>query len=131
MFFAVFLQFTIFSVANYTFSQATRTIKALFKQTFFSCFPKGDFLETTCLYNTEHKQNATIGGHAITDEMCVNYMHYYPATELEVCKSAISNMALENYFKFEKRYDLKVLLYTVPFFTYGERQITNRKLFKM
>lgn len=58
-------------------------------------------------------------------------MHYYPATELEVCKSAISNMALENYFKFEKRYDLKVLLYTVPFFTYGERQITNRKLFKM
>ncbi|KAG6444520.1 hypothetical protein O3G_MSEX003409 [Manduca sexta] len=65
----------------------------------------GDFLETTCLYNTEDKHNATVGGHAITDEMCVNYMHYYPATELEVCKSAISNMALENYFKFEKRWD--------------------------
>lgn len=58
---------------------------------------------TTCMYNTENKENATIGGHAITDEMCVNYMHYYPAAELEVCKSAVSNSALENYFKFEKR----------------------------
>ncbi|XP_034831774.1 tyramine beta-hydroxylase isoform X1 [Maniola hyperantus] len=65
----------------------------------------GDYLETTCIYNTKDKINATIGGHAITDEMCVNYMHYYPATELEVCKSAISNAALEDYFKFEKRWD--------------------------
>lgn len=64
---------------------------------------KGDFLETTCIYNTEDKLNATIGGHAITDEMCVNYIHYYPATELEVCKSAVSNEALEKYFDFEKR----------------------------
>ncbi|XP_045498203.1 tyramine beta-hydroxylase [Colias croceus] len=65
----------------------------------------GDYLETTCLYNTMDKENATIGGHAITDEMCVNYMHYYPATQLEVCKSAVSNAALENFFKFEKRWD--------------------------
>ncbi|XP_047029740.1 uncharacterized protein LOC124637375 [Helicoverpa zea] len=65
----------------------------------------GDYLETTCIYNTEDKDNATVGGHAITDEMCVNYMHYYPATELEVCKSAVSNAALESYFKFEKRWD--------------------------
>ncbi|XP_046966055.1 tyramine beta-hydroxylase [Vanessa cardui] len=65
----------------------------------------GDYLETTCVYNTKDKEEATIGGHAITDEMCVNYMHYYPATELEVCKSAVSNKALEDYFKFEKRWD--------------------------
>ncbi|CAH0715379.1 unnamed protein product, partial [Brenthis ino] len=65
----------------------------------------GDYLETTCIYNTKDKENATIGGHAITDEMCVNYMHYYPATELEVCKSAVSNKALEDYFKFEKKWD--------------------------
>ncbi|KAJ0176492.1 hypothetical protein K1T71_007671 [Dendrolimus kikuchii] len=65
----------------------------------------GDFLETTCVYSTVDKVNATVGGHAITDEMCVNYMHYYPATELEVCKSAISNVALENYFKFEREWD--------------------------
>lgn len=65
---------------------------------------------TTCLYNTEDKENATIGGHSITDEMCVNYMHYYPATDLEVCKSAVSNIALENYFKFEKRFVLNLLI---------------------
>ncbi|KOB79082.1 Tyramine beta hydroxylase, partial [Operophtera brumata] len=65
----------------------------------------GDFLMTTCVYNTEDKDNATIGGHAITDEMCVNYVHYYPATDLEVCKSAVSNAALENYFNFEERDD--------------------------
>ncbi|KAI8436987.1 hypothetical protein MSG28_010390 [Choristoneura fumiferana] len=55
----------------------------------------GDFLETTCIHRTLDRANATIGGHAITDEMCVNYMHYYPATELEVCKSAVSNAASE------------------------------------
>ncbi|CAK1580485.1 unnamed protein product [Parnassius mnemosyne] len=74
----------------------------------------GDFLETTCIYNTVDKQNATIGGHAITDEMCVNYMHYYPATELEVCKSAVSNLALENYFKFEHRWDNMPISYLSP-----------------
>ncbi|KAI5633676.1 tyramine beta-hydroxylase [Phthorimaea operculella] len=72
----------------------------------------GDFLETTCVYRTLDKSNATIGGHAITDEMCVNYMHYYPATELEVCKSAVSNAALENYFKFERRWDNISISYT-------------------
>ncbi|KAH9627911.1 hypothetical protein HF086_015355 [Spodoptera exigua] len=72
----------------------------------------GDYLETTCIYNTEEKENATIGGHAITDEMCVNYIHYYPATQLEVCKSAVSNAALENYFKFEKRWDNMSISYT-------------------
>lgn len=72
----------------------------------------GDYLETTCIYNTEEKENATIGGHAITDEMCVNYLHYYPATQLEVCKSAVSNAALESYFKFEKRWDNMSISYT-------------------
>ncbi|KAM3965288.1 tyramine beta hydroxylase [Aphomia sociella] len=74
----------------------------------------GDFLETTCLYNTQDRTNATIGGHAITDEMCVNYVHYYPATDLEVCKSAVSNIALENYFKFEKRWDNISISYDSP-----------------
>ncbi|XP_072948838.1 tyramine beta-hydroxylase isoform X2 [Epargyreus clarus] len=74
----------------------------------------GDYLETTCIYNTVGKENATIGGHAITDEMCVNYMHYYPATELEVCKSAVSNTALENYFKFERQWDNMSISYESP-----------------
>ncbi|XP_041979262.1 tyramine beta-hydroxylase isoform X2 [Aricia agestis] len=72
----------------------------------------GDYLQTTCVYNTVSKRNATIGGHAITDEMCVNYIHYYPATQLEVCKSAVSNAALEDYFRFEKEYDYMPISYT-------------------
>ncbi|CAK1551235.1 unnamed protein product [Leptosia nina] len=75
---------------------------------------EGDYLMTTCLFNTLDKENATIGGHAITDEMCVNYIHYYPASELEVCKSAISNVALESYFKFEKRWDNMPISYKAP-----------------
>nr|AKL78855.1 tyramine beta hydroxylase [Chilo suppressalis] len=70
-----------------------------------------DYLQTTCIYNTLERENATIGGHAITDEMCVNYIHYYPATDLEVCKSAVSNLALENYFKFEKQWDNMTISY--------------------
>ncbi|XP_063364441.1 tyramine beta-hydroxylase [Cydia amplana] len=65
----------------------------------------GDYLETTCIYRTLDRPNATIGGHAITDEMCVNYIHYYPATSLEVCKSAVSNAALESFFNFERNWD--------------------------
>ncbi|XP_026739132.1 tyramine beta-hydroxylase [Trichoplusia ni] len=72
----------------------------------------GDYLETTCIHNTEDRENATVGGHSIQDEMCVNYIHYYPATELEVCKSAVSNLALENYFKFEKNFDNMPISYT-------------------
>lgn len=30
------------------------------------------------------KENITLGGFAISDEMCVNYIHYYPNTRLEV-----------------------------------------------
>ncbi|XP_053609984.1 tyramine beta-hydroxylase [Plodia interpunctella] len=74
----------------------------------------GDYLETTCIYNTVDRVNVTVGGHAITDEMCVNYLHYFPASDLEVCKSAVSNTALENYFKFEKKWDNINISYTSP-----------------
>jgi len=30
--------------------------------------------------------------------MCVNYIHYYPAGEVEVCKSAVSNATLHSFF---------------------------------
>lgn len=61
---------------------------------------QGDALITTCYYTTTNRANITLGGFAITDEMCVNYIHYYPATKLEVCKSAISDSYLQKYFKF-------------------------------
>ncbi|KAH8386946.1 hypothetical protein KR093_003733, partial [Drosophila rubida] len=63
----------------------------------------GDALVTTCYYNTLADTNATLGGFSISDEMCVNYIHYYPATKLEVCKSSVSEETLENYFIYMKR----------------------------
>jgi len=30
--------------------------------------------------------------------MCVNYLHYYPAADVEVCKSAIDNTTLHAFF---------------------------------
>ncbi|EDX17374.1 Tbh [Drosophila simulans] len=63
----------------------------------------GDALVTTCYYNTKDDKTAALGGFSISDEMCVNYIHYYPATKLEVCKSSVSEETLENYFIYMKR----------------------------
>ncbi|NP_001071292.1 tyramine beta hydroxylase [Apis mellifera] len=65
----------------------------------------GDSLITTCTYNTMDRENITLGGFAISDEMCVNYIHYYPNTRLEVCKSAISNDALRTYFRYMREWE--------------------------
>ena len=60
---------------------------------------QGDELVTTCVYKTKDRLNATVGGFTFADEMCVNYVHYFPKTEqLEICKSAISNEDLDQYF---------------------------------
>ncbi|KHJ98535.1 copper type II ascorbate-dependent monooxygenase domain protein [Oesophagostomum dentatum] len=61
----------------------------------------GDVLSTTCVYETISKNLITLGGYGIEDEMCVNYIYYYPVSEVEVCKSAIDNATLHNYFKHE------------------------------
>ncbi|KAL4219402.1 hypothetical protein ACF0H5_021982 [Mactra antiquata] len=66
----------------------------------------GDALVTTCEDRTLEKANATIGGFAITDEMCVNYIHYYPLTNLEVCKSSVSTRALQKFFSFMNQWDV-------------------------
>lgn len=55
---------------------------------------------TTCYYDTLAYTNTTLGGFSISDEMCVNYIQYYPATQLEVCKSTVSEKSLLNYFKY-------------------------------
>ncbi|KAJ7308171.1 hypothetical protein JRQ81_008688 [Phrynocephalus forsythii] len=69
-----------------------------------SVFP-GDVLRTTCTYNTEDRKQATVGGFGIMEEMCVNYVHYYPLTELELCKSAIDPGYLQRYFKLINRFE--------------------------
>uniref|UniRef100_A0AAG5DPF1 DOMON domain-containing protein n=1 Tax=Anopheles atroparvus TaxID=41427 RepID=A0AAG5DPF1_ANOAO len=60
----------------------------------------GDALVTTCYYDTRGYETTTLGGFSISDEMCVNYIHYYPATKLELCKSSISEKSLVNYFAY-------------------------------
>nr|CAH7713214.1 unnamed protein product [Callosobruchus chinensis] len=65
----------------------------------------GHVLITRCDYNTEDRQNITLGGFSISDEMCVNYIHYFPHTELEVCKSSISDQALRTYFQYMNEWE--------------------------
>jgi len=38
------------------------------------------------------------------DEMCVNYVHYYPRTQLELCKSHVDLDYLQKYFSLINRY---------------------------
>ncbi|GAB1598046.1 hypothetical protein Ahia01_000081500 [Argonauta hians] len=65
----------------------------------------GDAMVIECEYNTEKRPNATIGGFAISDEMCVSYLHYYPKTNLEVCKSSIETKSLIKWFNFIRQWD--------------------------
>ncbi|KAI8518118.1 hypothetical protein Bbelb_041350 [Branchiostoma belcheri] len=39
---------------------------------------QGDVLMTSCQYNTTNRRSVTLGGYGIHDEMCLNYIHYYP-----------------------------------------------------
>ncbi|XP_076089940.1 dopamine beta-hydroxylase-like [Mytilus galloprovincialis] len=65
----------------------------------------GDSLITTCEDSTLDRENITLGGFSIKEEMCVNYIHYYPAVDLEVCKSSVDSDALRAFFRFmNKRY---------------------------
>jgi dopamine beta-monooxygenase len=66
----------------------------------------GDALLTQCIYETMDRNSTTFGGYSIRDEMCVNYLHYYPLSDLEVCKSSISDDVLNTFFLKMKEYDL-------------------------
>ena len=46
--------------------------------------------------------NAVQGGFSISDEMCVNYVHYYPLVDLEICKSSVTTKSLYHFFEFLK-----------------------------
>lgn len=59
----------------------------------------GDTMIHTCIYNTEIHRNMTFGGYGIRDEMCVNYMHYYPRSSLELCKTSVHDRELEKFFQ--------------------------------
>ena len=38
----------------------------------------GDALVTRCRYDTRERANITLGGFGFSEEMCVDYVHYYP-----------------------------------------------------
>ncbi|XP_055988646.1 dopamine beta-hydroxylase [Sorex fumeus] len=63
----------------------------------------GDVLVTSCTYNTEDREEVTVGGFGILQEMCVNYVHYYPRTQLELCKSTLQPGLLQAYFQMVSR----------------------------
>jgi dopamine beta-monooxygenase len=64
---------------------------------------RGDTILHTCIYNTDMRENMTFGGYGIKDEMCVNYMHYYPRSGLELCKTSVSDEALDRFFQTMKQ----------------------------
>ncbi|OXB69054.1 hypothetical protein ASZ78_009530 [Callipepla squamata] len=66
---------------------------------------QGDELITSCTYNTEDRSKVTVGGFGIMEEMCVNYVHYYPQTQLELCKSAVDPGYLHRYFNLVNRFN--------------------------
>lgn len=47
----------------------------------------GDDLITSCLYNTRGRTNMTEGGSGTDNEMCFNFVMYYPRTSLQSCLS--------------------------------------------
>uniref|UniRef100_A0AC35FG63 DOMON domain-containing protein n=1 Tax=Panagrolaimus sp. PS1159 TaxID=55785 RepID=A0AC35FG63_9BILA len=59
----------------------------------------GDVLTTTCVYDTADKKEFVFGGYEINNEMCLNYIYYYPVSEIEVCKSAVDNSTLRAWFE--------------------------------
>ncbi|XP_022536658.2 dopamine beta-hydroxylase [Astyanax mexicanus] len=64
----------------------------------------GDALVTKCTFNTEDRNKPTVGGFGIMEEMCVNYVHYYPRTQLELCKSHVDLDYLKKYFSLINRF---------------------------
>ncbi|KAK3855978.1 hypothetical protein Pcinc_037654 [Petrolisthes cinctipes] len=61
----------------------------------------------SCEFSTPERDNVTVGGFSISDEMCVNYIHYYPKVNLEVCKSSVDTASLRAYLRFMKRWELQ------------------------
>lgn len=53
----------------------------------------GDHLITECVYDSTGMESYTRGGLSVQDEMCMVFLHYYPATALAHC---VSKLPLKN-----------------------------------
>ncbi|KAL3315669.1 hypothetical protein Ciccas_005697 [Cichlidogyrus casuarinus] len=69
----------------------------------------GDTLITECIHNTEGKTHAYLGGISISDEMCLNYIFYYPKIDLELCKSEVSPEELDRFFMNEMNVPIGII----------------------
>ncbi|XP_064622631.1 DBH-like monooxygenase protein 1 homolog [Lineus longissimus] len=49
----------------------------------------GDEIVTTCTYNTKHRKHMTYGGLSTKEEMCFNFVMYYPRIEMSKCLSTV------------------------------------------
>ncbi|EDV25402.1 uncharacterized protein TRIADDRAFT_55461 [Trichoplax adhaerens] len=58
----------------------------------------GDSLAITCSYKTANRNTSTVGGEATKDEMCLNYVFYYPKLPFSVCVTYASYTDLVPYF---------------------------------
>ncbi|CAJ0573153.1 unnamed protein product, partial [Mesorhabditis spiculigera] len=61
----------------------------------------GDTLATTCLHDTRDRTAPTYSGLGLDEEMCINYLLYYPAVDIESCRSEVHNASLYDFI--EKR----------------------------
>lgn len=55
----------------------------------------GDSFKTYCVYNTEQDDTPVLGGMGTQQEMCFNFVTYYPALDVEECVT-IFNKSLED-----------------------------------
>lgn len=61
---------------------------------------KNDTLRTTCIYNTKNKDSFVIGGHSTREEMCLNFIWYYPRNAGSTrCTSMIDHKIWGNFLK--------------------------------
>ncbi|VDP30751.1 unnamed protein product [Schistosoma curassoni] len=93
----------------------------------------GDTLITTCTYDTSQKNQVISGGIGINNEMCVNYVFYYPKIDLELCKSEVSieslNIFLNTLDENEHQQNYNSLVNRVNNITWKQKNVDQLKRF--
>ncbi|CAH8656547.1 unnamed protein product [Schistosoma intercalatum] len=93
----------------------------------------GDTLITTCTYDTSQKNQVIFGGIGINNEMCVNYVFYYPKIDLELCKSEVSieslNIFLNTLDENEHQQNYNSLVNRVNNITWKQKNVDQLKRF--
>ena len=56
----------------------------------------GDQLILNCLYNTKDRDTFTLGGLSTQEEMCLNFMAYYPKIDMPSCVSTYQTSSFDS-----------------------------------